>query len=77
MPKQIEVSWFHTEAFTATVTVDDDFDINADDVDEVLDGSICDLDQPELSAAFTGCLERQITHKQEVGNPTPTDTEKD
>jgi hypothetical protein len=68
MTRQIEIDWFHTETFTATVEVDDDFDLAADDADEVLEEIITGMDQPELSAAFTGCLEREITGKKEVGS---------
>lgn len=64
--KLVEVSWSHTETFTATVEVDEDFDLENLDADEVLEGIICQMDEEELGAAFTGCTEREITEKEEV-----------
>lgn len=66
--RRVEISWWHTETFTATVEVDDDFELENLDADEVLDGIICNMDQAELSRAFTGCTEREITSKKEVTN---------
>lgn len=63
--KQVTISWFHTETFTATVTVEEDFDLEAEDADEELDEIICGMSTEELSAAFTGCTEREITSKKE------------
>ena len=63
--KQITISWFHTETFTATITVEEDFDIEAEDADEELDEVICGMSNEELSAAFTGCTEREITRMKE------------
>lgn len=75
MTRRVEIDWFHTETFTATVEVPDDFDPGADDADEVLEEIVCDMGQDELSLAFTGCTERTITSKKEVegvGVPTPS-----
>jgi hypothetical protein len=66
MVRHVEIEWFHTECFKATVAVEDDFDLTADNADEVLDEIICNMDQPELSAAFDGCTERAITFKREA-----------
>lgn len=66
MARRIQIEWFHTEAFKATVEVEDDFDLGADDADEVLDELICNMDQAELTDAFDGCPEREITFKREV-----------
>lgn len=66
MSRDVKISWWHTETFTATVTVDDDFDINADDADEQLEELICQMDDEEMNAAFTGCAEREITEKEEA-----------
>ena len=66
MTRMVEISWFATETFTATVEVDEDFDPEAEDADEYLDEIICDMDQEELTAAFQDCTEREITNKKEV-----------
>ena len=64
--RQVEVSWWHTETFTALIPVPDDFDLEADDVDEQLEALICLMDDEEMNAAFTACTEREITEKEEV-----------
>lgn len=57
MTKRIEVSWSHTEDFTHTFTVEDDFDLeNRDAVEEL----IADLDQQEMDEAFDGMPSRTI-----------------
>jgi hypothetical protein len=62
----IKVSWWHTEHFEAEIEMDDDFDIDADDADDQLEEKICELDQDELSEAFEGCTDREITEKEVV-----------
>ena len=66
MSRSIEISWFHTETFTATVEVGEDFELENLDTDEVLEGIICNMAETQLSRAFTGCTEREITSKKEV-----------
>lgn len=66
MSRDVEISWWHTEHFTATVEVDDDFELENLDADEVLEGIICNMAETQLSRAFTGCTEREITSKKEV-----------
>jgi hypothetical protein len=57
MPRQLTVSWSHTEDFTHTFEVDDDIAI---DDKEAIEELICELDHDQLSAAFDGCTDRTI-----------------
>ena len=68
MTRRIEIEWYHTETFTATVEVEDDFDLNGEDADEDLEEIICNFSRPEEASAFTGCTDRQITRKKEVSD---------
>lgn len=68
MTRKIAVEWYATEHFRAELEVEDDFELENLDADEVLDGIICNMDQAELSRAFTGCTEREITSKKEITN---------
>lgn len=67
--KRVEISWYATEAFTATVEVDEDFDLEGEDANAYLDEIICDMDERELSAAFQACTDREITSKKEASSP--------
>ncbi|QOP66209.1 hypothetical protein SEA_DANIELLEIGNACE_69 [Arthrobacter phage DanielleIgnace] len=62
----VQVSWWHTEHFTASIEVDDDFDIEADDADEKLEEIICNMSGDLLADHFVGCTEREITEKEMV-----------
>lgn len=70
------VKWYHTEEFEADIVLDDDevaeareFD-EKDGVDAMLEEKLMDvivnMDQKQLSLAFQGCTDREITEKQEL-----------
>ena len=58
--KLVRVSWFHTETFERVFRVPEDFDPGDEDSTELLD-QIANLDQEDLTEAFEGCTEREIT----------------
>lgn len=61
---EVRVKWFHTEEFEAVLEVDDDFDIDADDAEEQLLDLIANMDNEDLTEAFEGCTNREITDKE-------------
>lgn len=60
----VNVSWYHTEEFSGTIEMPDDFDIEADDADEEIKEVIANMDQEELTGYFDGCTAREITEKE-------------
>lgn len=70
------VKWYHTEEFECDIELDDDevaeareFD-EKDGVDAMLEEKlmdiIVDMTQEQLSLAFQGCTDREITEKEEL-----------
>jgi hypothetical protein len=59
--KTVRVSWFHTETFERDFEVPIDFDMEDDEQHEELMEQIANLDHAEMTAAFEGCTEREIT----------------
>lgn len=59
--KTVRVSWYHTETFERDFEVPVDFDMENDDHHEALMEDIAGLDHDEMTAAFEGCTEREIT----------------
>jgi hypothetical protein len=69
------VKWYHTEEFECDIELDDrqmegyaeaDEDERDSTLDEMLMDVIVNLDQEQLSLAFQGCTDREITEKQEL-----------
>ena len=70
------VKWYHTEEFEADIVLDDDDMAEAREFDakdgaemmltEKLMDVIVNMDQKQLSLAFQGCTDREITEKQEL-----------
>ena len=75
------VKWYHTEEFECDIELDDAQmeEVNAakrgdpgtyDDAETVLTGMLMsvieDMEQPQLSLAFQGCTDREITEKAEL-----------
>lgn len=61
---QVHVRWFHTEEFSGTIEMPDDFDPESDDADEQLKEVIANMDNDEQTEYFDGCTEREITEKE-------------
>jgi hypothetical protein len=70
------VKWYHTEEFEADIELDDaevaearEFDTE-DGIDTMLEEKLMDaivnMDQKQLSLAFQGCTDREITEKTEL-----------
>lgn len=59
MAQTVRVSWFHTEEFQAEFEVEDDF--NPEEDEEELLEQIVNMDHDELTEAFEGCTDREIT----------------
>jgi len=62
--RKVRVSWYETTHYSYDIEVPLDFDVEADDADEILEQRICELDTADLDGAYTGTTERQITEKQ-------------
>lgn len=64
--KEIEISWYRGEEFSATVEVDDDFDLDDDDADEKLLDIVNNMTELEIMDAYDGCPDLNITEKEVV-----------
>ena len=67
--KEIEISWYRGEEFSATVEVDDDFDPEGDEADEALLEIVNNMTELEIMDAYDGCPDLEIRSKEWVDGP--------
>lgn len=69
------VKWYHTEEFECDIELDDDdmtalAEADEDERESILDEKLMDvilgMEQPQLTLAFQGCTDREITEKTEL-----------
>ncbi|HEX9085921.1 MAG TPA: hypothetical protein VF867_00155 [Arthrobacter sp.] len=73
--KSFRVKWYHTEEFEADIMLDEremegyeeaEEEERESILEELLMNVIIDMDQKQLTAAFQGCTEREITETEEL-----------